>query len=143
MTGPISSAGELVCRRVLQKTGDGFVPGQHQARIIDPRPRRDREDLAAVLTYVDDEGRACSVLCVRSRRIGEWRSLTLHRASLKRMERGTAVGAPELRGVLLETIEAAAAGVAPFPFEEPSEEELRIRRLAHRLLDHVTRKDGS
>lgn len=45
------------------------------------------------------------------------------------------MGAPELVGVLLAVVEAAAAGVEPFPFEEPSAEELAVRRLARRLIE--------
>lgn len=134
----ISSAGELVCRRPLAKTADGYVPGQHQARIIDPRPHRDRGDLAAILTYVDEQGRACSVSCLRYRDIG-WRALTLHRAGLKRMERSTAAFAPDLAAerVLLDTLERAAEGVEPFPFEPPSEEEQQVRRAALALWDRA------
>lgn len=135
----ISSAGELVCRRPLAKTASGFVPGQHEARIIDPRPHRDRADLAAVLTYVDDEGRACSVTCMRYRDERGWRSLTLHRAGLKKIERTTAVGAPDLTGILLATIARASEGIQPFPYEPPSEDEQQVRRLAHKLLDKLER----
>lgn len=138
----ISSAGELVCRRPLAKAADGFVPGQHEARIIDPHPHRDRADLAAVLTYVDDEGRACSVTCMRYRDDRGWRSLTLHRASLKKIERTTAVGAPDLTGILLATVETAAAAAEPFPFQPPSEDEQQMRRLAHHLIDQVERGEA-
>jgi hypothetical protein len=138
----MGSMGELVCRRTLEKTETGFVPGQHQARIIDPRPHRDRGDLAAVLTYVDDDGMACSLLCLRYRDDRGWQPLTLHRAGLKRSERSTAVGAPALEGRLLETLELASDGAAPYPFEEPSPEELRMRRLAHKLIDQVERGDA-
>ena len=135
--GPISTAGELVCDRVLEKGETGFVPGQRRARILDPRPRRDRADLAAVLTYVDDEGRACSVTCERKRESGEWRSIVLHRADFKHIEPSTAVGAPELEGELLEAVERAAADAEPFPYEPPSEEEQQWREMGRRLLDKV------
>ncbi len=132
----ISSAGELLCRRVLSKTATGFVPGQHQARILDPHPHRDRADLAAILTYVDDEGRACDVMCLRYGDQG-WRAIKIHRAGLRKMDRATVVGCPSLDGVLLETVERAAAGTTTFPFEEPSDHERAMRRLANRLADHV------
>ena len=132
----MGSAGELICRRDLEKTDDGFVPGQHHARIIDPHPHRDRADLAAILTYVDDEGRACSVSCMRYRDTG-WHAFKLHRAGLKRMEPATAVGAPDLEGVLLATVEAAAEGVEPFPYQPPSEDEKRFRKAANNLIDRV------
>jgi hypothetical protein len=122
---------------VLEQTTTAYVPGQHHARIIDPKPHRDRADLAAILTYVDDEGRACSVTCLRYRDKG-WRSVKLNRCPLHgRSEPATAAGAPDLTGVLLETVEAAAVGVEPFPFEEPSEEEQEFRRFAHALYDKV------
>lgn len=136
----ISSMGELVCRRPLAKTAAGFVPGQHHAQIIDPRPHRDRADLAAVLTYVDDEGRACNVLCLRYRDERAWRSIKLHRAGLRKSERGTVAGKPDLTGELLAVVERAAEGVEPYPFEEPSEDERAMRRLAHKLMDDVERK---
>jgi hypothetical protein len=100
MTSRISSAGELVCQRLLVKAGDGFVPGQHEATIVDPRPHRDRADLAAVLTYVDDAGRACSVVCLRFRDGRGWQAVKLHRAGLRKIEPVTAVGVPKLNGVL-------------------------------------------
>lgn len=133
------SAGELVCRRPLAKTGDGYVPGQHAAEILDPHPHRDRADLAAILTYVDDEGRACSVTCLRYRDGRGWRAVKLHRAGLRGIERATAAGVPVLVGELLAVVEAAARGAEPFPFAAPSAEELSLRRLAHRLLDEVSR----
>lgn len=133
----ISSMGELICRRELEKTAAGFVPGQHEAKIIDPRPKRDRGDLAAVLTYVDDDGCACSLLCMRYRDDGAWHPLTIHRADLKRSEQSTTV-TPPLDGVLLEALLEAAEGVEPFPFEPPSEDEQRMRQLAHKLWDRVS-----
>lgn len=136
----MGSAGELICRRDLAKTDTGYVPGQHHARILDPRPHRDRADLAAVLTYVDDEGRACNVLCMRYRDDG-WRSIKVHRAGLRSMERATVVGKPDLEGELLAVVERAAQGFEPYPFEEPSEEEQAMRRLAHKLMDDIERDD--
>lgn len=136
-TSGISSMGELVCRRALAKTDTAFVPGQHHAKIIDPRPHRDRADLAAILTYVDDEGRACSVTCLRYRDERGWRAIKLHRAGLRKSEPSTAVGAPDLDGELLAVVERAAESADPFPFEEPSEEEQQFRRFAHKLIDHV------
>lgn len=144
----ISSMGELVCNRTLEKTDTGFVPGQHHARIIDPRPHRDRGDLAAVLTYVDDAGMACDVLCIRYRdpeaawREGEdrWHAFKIKRAGLRKSEPSSAVNAPALVGVLLETIERAADDIEPFPFENPSEDEQAMRRLAHKLIDRVERR---
>lgn len=135
-----SSMIEILCRRVFDKDDAGFVPGQYEARIVDPRPHRDRADLAAFLTYVDSERRACDVMCFRYRDERGWRSIKVTRGAAQgRHERTTAVGAPELTGVLLATVEAAAAGVEPFPFEEPSEDEQAFRRLAHHLIDQVER----
>lgn len=134
----MGSAGELICRRELAKTETGYVPGQHEARILDPHPHRDRADMAAVLTYVDDEGRACDVLCMRYRDDG-WRSIKLHRASLKKIEQSTVVGKPELEGELLAVVERAAEAVEPWPFEEPSEDQMRWRRLADKLWDQVSK----
>lgn len=131
----ISSMGELVCQCTLEKTATGFVPGQHRARILDPGSKRDLADLGASLTYVDDEGMACLVMCMRYRD-GGWRSYMLKRAGLRRSEQST-IAAPELTGDLLAVVEEAAEGVEPFPFEEPSDDEQAMRRLAHKLWDHV------
>jgi hypothetical protein len=137
----ISSAGELVCRRALAKTADRYAPGQHAAVIVDPHPHRDRADLAAILTYVDDDGRACSVTCLRYRDERGWRAVALHRATLRRIEPATAAVAPELVGDLLATVEAAARAVPPFPYEEPSAGELAVRCAASRLVE-MTRRRG-
>jgi hypothetical protein len=137
------SAGNLITRRKLVVGLDGtYLPGQHQARIIDPHPHRDRADLAAILTYVDDQQRACSVTCMRYRDERGWRSISVHRATPKKIERGTAVGCPPLQGELLAVVEQAAAyfiaeGREPFPFQEPSEDERKMRALAHHLMDQV------
>jgi len=130
----MGSAGELLCRRDLKKTETSYVPGQHAARIIDPYPQRDRADLAAILTYVDDQGRACDVLCLRYRDEG-WRAIKVTRASLRKIDRSTIASVPPLEGELLRVVEHAAQTAAPFPFEEPSEDEIRMRRLAHKLWD--------
>lgn len=134
----MGSAGELITRRELIRADNGYAPGQHQARIIDPHPHRDRADLAAVLTYVDGDGRACSVTCMRYRDQRGWKSITLHRASLKKIEQTTVAGCPELEGELLKVVEGAAEGCESFPFEEPSSEERQVRRLAHKLWDDVS-----
>jgi hypothetical protein len=91
-----------------------------------------------VLTYVDDDRKACDVLCMRYRDARGWRAIKVHRATPTKIERGTAVGCPSLDGELLAVVERAAEGVVPFPFQEPSADEQAMRRLAHKLIDSVT-----
>lgn len=138
----MTTAGDVVTRRMIAVADDGeYVIGQHDAKIIDPHPHRDRADLAAVLTYVDEDRKACQVLCMRYRDERGWRSIKVHRATPRKIERGTAVGCPPLVGELLAVVERAAEGAAPFPFQEPSDDERAMRRLAHKLLDAVERGD--
>ncbi|MCU1500555.1 MAG: hypothetical protein JWM47_4508 [Acidimicrobiales bacterium] len=134
---------EVLTRRTFERASDeAFVPGQHEVRILDPRPHRDRADLAAILTYVDDQGRACDVLCFRYRDERGWKSIKVTRGTPKKYERTTAVGAPDLTGELLAVVEAAAEGMEPYPFEDPDEEEQSMRRLAHALMDEAERRSA-
>lgn len=134
---PDAGAGLLVTGRRLAIAGNRYVPGQHEVKTLDPHPHRDRADLAAALTYVDDDGRACHILCIRYRDTG-WRAIKVHRATLTKMERGTAVGCPPLEGELLAVVERAVECVEPFPWQAPSEDEKAMRRLAHKLIDSVS-----
>jgi hypothetical protein len=139
----VSGAGGLITRRTLEVLdAERYVPGQLDVRIIDPRPHRDRADLAAIVTYVDDDGLAVSATCMRYRDERGWKSITVKRASRRKLERTHTAAALgyELAGEHLQAVERAAVEVVPFPFEEPSEEEQSMRRLAHRLMDHVERK---
>lgn len=134
---------EVLTNRTFERASDdAFVPGQHEVRILDPRPHRDRADMAAIVTYVDDQGRACDLMCFRYRDERGWRSIKVTRGTPKHYERTTAAGAPELTGELLAVVERASEGVEPWPFEEPSEDEQAMRRFAHALMDEVERNRG-
>ena len=119
------------CKYVLGADGE-YVPGQHEVKILDPHPQRDRSDLAAVLTFVDEDRFACHVLCVRDRATG-WRSIKVRRSTPRKLGRSTLVNVPRLEGDLLTLVEATADGHPGFPYEPPSDDERAIRRLAQLL----------
>lgn len=132
----ISSHGELYADRVLDRdpaNPDRYAPGQHHVKVLDPSSKRDRSDLGAFLTWVDDDGLVCCVICERSRETGEWQGYG-HRHGMRRAEDHPLVflGDGELR-VLAE----ATADVLPFPHAEPTADELAMRRIGQRLVERV------
>lgn len=89
--------GELLAQRDLEKAGDGYVPGQYEARILDPHPHRDRASLAAILSYVDEEGYLLIVTCLRYRDGRGWKSVTVRRVRQERTGSRRLSGRPRTR----------------------------------------------
>jgi hypothetical protein len=143
----IHSFGELAIRRRLDRNGDGsYATGQRAARVLDPRPRRDRADLAALLSFVDEDGVLWDVTCMRYRDERGWKAIKAGRyTSEGRYGHTSTVAALGFSLTLddLAFLEGLSADVAPYPFEEPAEDEKAMRRLAHKLVDYVSSRGQS
>jgi hypothetical protein len=139
--GSIRSLGELLIQRPLDRREDGsYAPGQAAARIIDPRPHRDRADLAALLSFVDDRNILWDVTCMRYRDSGEWRPIKIGRYQSTGRFGNTHTAAAlgyQLSAEHVAWLKNLAASSEPYQYEEPSTEEQSIRRLAHALVDRV------
>ena len=125
-TSLFPSRGEQLAGRELEKEivagVEHYKPGQHEAEIVVPNGSdffSGEPEQIARLTYVDQMGHACIVLCSRQDENEAWRPTWIGRAGQVTEQR--AVRAPE--GFVLSEKMLAALAVAPV---KPDEDVLNV-----------------